>query len=109
MPPRDCPARLLMLARGKRAARDAVDEYLDARRVMCARHPHMIGSPLVPEGWGHGSMNREVALIGEGQPPLRQRDRPFLAALRHGDAIVDRQFTASVRFVGPGGDPPRLG
>ena len=107
--PGDGARRLFMLARGEFSPAHAVDEDLDARRVVAGAEAHMIGRALVAEGGGHRLMDREMGRVGEGEPELGQRLRPFVAAMRHGPQIGDGQVAAAVLRVRRGGDRRGIG
>ena len=49
------------------------------------------------------------AVVGEGQPQLRQRRRPFVAAVRHGLQVGDGQVALAVGGVGRGLDGRGIG
>src|SRR3546814_6162958 len=92
-----------MLARGEASAANAIDENLDALPVMPAAQPHMVRRPLVAEGGGDGGMNLK-GRVGEGEAKLRERARPFVAAVRHGDEVRDGEVAFAVGAVGGGGN-----
>src|SRR3546814_4982955 len=83
-----------MLACGEASAANAIDENLDALPVMPAAQPHMVRRPLVAEGGGDGGMNLK-GRVGEGEAKLRERARPFVAAVRHGDEVRDGEVARS--------------
>src|SRR3546814_3092392 len=89
-----------MLTRRKWPARFAINENLDPRPIMRPGHPHVIGGTLVAKWRGHRLMHRKAPVVREGQPQLRQRARPFMAAVRHRRQIGDRQVTAPVPGIG---------
>ncbi len=94
---------------GKGPPRHAVDEDLDARRVVARAQPHMIGRALVAEGRGDGRVHREMRVVGEGEAELRQRRRPFVAAVRHRPQVGDGEVAAAVRRVRRGRDGRGIG
>ncbi len=104
MQARDRFAGLTMLARREGAAASPidiapVDEDLDSCRIVRRGEPHVIGGALVAERRRHGVMHREMTRIPEGDAQLRQRPRPFMAAMRHGDEVGDGEMASPVRRV----------
>src|SRR3546814_15657058 len=81
----------------------ALVRSLDALPVRPAAQRHMVRRPLVAEGGGNGGMNLK-GRVGEGEAKLRERARPFVAAVRHGDEVRDREVAFAVGAVGGGGD-----
>jgi hypothetical protein len=98
--PGDGSAGLTVLAGGEGAAGNAVDEDLDARRVVRRGQPHVVGGTLVAERGGDGGVDREVTVVGEGDAQLRERVGPFVAAMRHRYEVGDGQVAAPVSRIG---------
>ncbi len=91
-----------MLAGGEGAARDAIDEDLDARlRRASAQQPHVIGRALVAERRGHRAMHREQR-IGEGE--LQLGERAGHSWLRCGmvTRLATEEVAAAIGSVGRG-------
>ena len=97
-----------MLARREGAAGNAIDEDLDSRLAVRRRQPHVVGRALVAERRRHRPVHGEMRGIGERQPKLRQRRRPFVAAVRHGAQIGDGQVALAVAGVGRRRDRRRI-
>jgi hypothetical protein len=107
--PGDRAARLDMLAGGKGAAADAVDEDLDAGRAVARRKAHMVGGALVPERRRHRRVDGEMPRIGEGETKLGKRLRPFMAAVGHRHQIGGSEVAAAVGGVRRGRDGRGIG
>ena len=90
-----------MLARGKAAALAAIDKDLDARARMARAQPHMIGSALIAEWCGDGAVDNK-SRIGKSDLELRERARPLMAAVRHGQQIGDAQMAFAIGGIGGG-------
>ena len=109
MKPRHRLRRFEMLAGRKWAPGHAIDEHFDPRRAMPARQPHVVGRALVAISGGHRGMDRERLAVGEGEPQLGQRRRPFVAAMRHRFQIRDGEVAAAVAGIGRWADRRRIG
>ena len=109
MKPRHRLRRFDMLAGREWASGHAIDEHFDPRRAMPARQPHVVGRALVAISGGHRGMDRERLAVGEGEPQLRQRRRPFVAAMRHRFQIRDGEVAAAVAGIGRWADRRRIG
>ena len=100
--------RLARLSGGKGATRLAIDEQFEPRRIMARGQAHVIGRAFVTKGRGHGGVKPEM-IVGEGDRQLRHRVGPFMAAMRHGQKIGDRQVAAAIARVGRGRHGRRIG
>jgi hypothetical protein len=98
----DCAARLDMLPSREGAAALAVDEHLHSRRIVRADEAHVVRSALVSEGGGDGGVDRKMSFVGEGEPQLRKRRRPFMASMRHRAQVRHGEVALSVRRIGRG-------
>ena len=99
MQPGDRLGRFDMLPCREGAARYAVNEDLDAGLAICGREPHVVGRAFVAECCRDRAVNLERARC-ERQSELRQRRRPFVAAVRHGPEVRNRQVAFSVLRLG---------
>ncbi len=100
---------LQMLPRRKGAARHAIDEQFQSGLAVARRQPHVISRAFVAERGRDGIVDAEMLRIRERDPQLRQRARPFVAPVRHGAQVRDRQVAAAVASVGGRGDRRRIG
>ena len=85
-----------MLAGGEGAAADAVDEHLDPRLAVRRRRAAYDWPRPRRRRWPAPARAPRNAPLGEGEAELRQRLRPFVAAVRHGAQIGDGQMAAAV-------------
>ena len=83
--------------------------HLDPRLGVAGRQPHVVGRALVAEGRRNRRMDGEAALVGEGEPELGQRRRPFVAAMGHRPQVGGGEVAAAVRRVGRGRDGGGVG
>ena len=106
--PRNCLRGFPMLARGKGAPGNSVDEYLNARSCVRGGESHVIGRAFVAESRRNGPVHRE-SIAAEGKTQLCQGRRPFVAAMGHGPEVGDGQMTFAVGGIGRWGHGRRIG